>query len=68
MEFYFDYSDEALKYILSSNILRNRDKKILVQLANGKKTKEIAYENNLTKENTAEKPKTTPRKTKESEE
>ena len=45
MEYYFDYSKDALNYILSSKILRNRDKDILLQLVDGKKVKEIAYEN-----------------------
>lgn len=43
-EYYFDYSPEAFNYIMSSRILRNRDKKILKDLVNGKKTKEIAIE------------------------
>ena len=46
MEYYFDYTDEAYKYIMSSRILRNRDKNILNDLVNGKKTKEIAIDNN----------------------
>lgn len=46
MEYYFDYSKDALNYIMSSKILRNRDKNILLQLVDGKKVKEIAYENN----------------------
>jgi len=46
MEYYFDYSDEAYNYIMSSKILRNRDKKILKDLVEGKKTKEIAIDNN----------------------
>ena len=46
MEYYYDYSKEAYNYIMSSNLLRNRDKKILQDLVNGKKTKEIAIENN----------------------
>ena len=45
MEYYFDYSKEALEYILSSRMLRNRDKNILLQLVDGKKVKEIAFEN-----------------------
>ena len=44
-EYYFDYSDEAYNYIMSSKILRNRDKKILKDLVDGKKTKEIAIDN-----------------------
>lgn len=44
-EYYFDYSPEAFNYIMSSRILRNRDKKILKDLVNGKKTKEIAIDN-----------------------
>jgi len=45
MEFYYDYTKEAYNYIMASNILRNRDKKILRALVEGKKTKEIAYDN-----------------------
>lgn len=45
-EYYFDYSKEALNYILSSKLLRNRDKNILLELVDGKKVKEIAYNNN----------------------
>ena len=45
-EYYFDYTKEAYNYIMSSKILRNRDKKILKDLVEGKKTKEIAIENN----------------------
>ena len=41
-EYYFDYSPEAYNYIMSSRILRNRDKNILKELIEGKKTKEIA--------------------------
>ena len=43
MEYYYDYTKEAYNYIMSSNILRNRDKKILRSLVEGKKVKEIAY-------------------------
>ena len=39
MEYYFDYSKEAYDYIMASRILRNRDKKILKQLVDGKKIK-----------------------------
>ena len=46
MEYYFDYSKEAYDYIMSSKILRNRDKKILEDIVSGKKTKEIAVDNN----------------------
>lgn len=45
MEYYFDYTKEAYDYIMASKILRNRDKKILEDLVNGKKTKEIAIDN-----------------------
>lgn len=45
-EYYFDYSPEAYNYIMSSKILRNRDKKILKDLVNGKKAKEIAMDHN----------------------
>lgn len=44
MEYYFDYSKEAYDYIMSSKILRNRDKKILEDIVKGKKTKEIAVD------------------------
>lgn len=44
-EYYFDYSPEAYNYIMASRILRNRDKAILKDLVQGKKTKEIAIEN-----------------------
>lgn len=43
--YYFDYTKEAYEYIMSSKILRNRDKKILKDLVDGKTTKEIAYNN-----------------------
>ena len=46
IEYYYDYTKEAYNYIMSSQLLRNRDKKILKDLVEGKKTKEIAYENN----------------------
>mgnify|MGYP003289343414 CR=1 FL=1 len=46
VEYYFDYSKEAYNYIMASRILRNRDKKILKDLVEGKKTKEIAIDNN----------------------
>jgi DNA-binding NarL/FixJ family response regulator len=45
-EYYFDYSPEAYNYIMSSKILRNRDKMILKDLVEGKKTKEIAIDHN----------------------
>lgn len=45
-EYYYDYSREAYDYIMSSKILRNRDKQILKDLVRGKKTKEIAIDNN----------------------
>lgn len=45
-EYYYDYTKEALDYIMASKILRNRDKKILQDLVDGKKTKEIAINNN----------------------
>lgn len=43
-DYYYDYSPEAYNYIMSSRILRNRDKEILKELVNGKKTKEIAVD------------------------
>jgi len=45
MEYYFDYTKEAYDYIMSSKLLRNRDKEILKDLVNGVKTKEIAINN-----------------------
>ncbi len=45
MEYYYDYTKEAYDYIMSSKILRNRDKLILKELVLGKKTKEIAIDN-----------------------
>lgn len=44
-EYYFDYTKEAYDYIMASKILRNRDKNILRDLVKGKKTKEIAIDN-----------------------
>ena len=44
MEYYFDYTKEAYDYIMASKILRNRDKNILKDIVNGKKTKEIAVD------------------------
>lgn len=46
MEYYFDYTKEAYDYIMSSKLLRNRDKSILKDLVKGKKTKEIAIDHN----------------------
>lgn len=46
LEYYFDYTPEAYNYIMSSQLLRNRDKQILKSFVEGKKTKEIAIENN----------------------
>lgn len=45
-EYYYDYTPEVYNYIMASRILRNRDKKILEDLVKGKKTKEIAIDNN----------------------
>ena len=45
-DYYYDYTPEAYNYIMASRILRNRDKEILKDLVNGKKTKEIAIEHN----------------------
>ena len=45
MEYYFDFSKEAYDYIMTSKLLRQRDKKILEDLVKGKKTKEIAIDN-----------------------
>lgn len=44
-EYYYDYTPEAYNYIMSSRILRNRDKNILKDLVEGKKSKEIAIDN-----------------------
>ena len=44
-EYYYDYTPEAYNYIMASKILRNRDKNILKDLVEGKKTKEIAFDN-----------------------
>lgn len=44
-EYYFDYTNEAYNYIMASRLLRNRVKKILKDLVEGKKTKEIAINN-----------------------
>lgn len=44
-EYYYDYTQEAYNYIMSSKLLRNRDKMILKDLVDGKKTKEIAIDN-----------------------
>ena len=38
-EYYYDYTPEAYNYIMASRILRNRDKKILKDLVEGKKLK-----------------------------
>lgn len=46
MEYYYDYTKEAYNYIMSSKILRNRDKEILKDLVAGKSTKEIAADKN----------------------
>lgn len=45
-EYYYDYTKQAYDYIMSSSLLRNRDKEILKDLVKGKKTKEIAIEHN----------------------
>lgn len=44
-EYYYDYTPEAYNYIMASKILRNKHKKILKELVDGKKSKEIAIEN-----------------------
>lgn len=44
-EYYFDYSPDMYNYIMSSRILRNRDKKILQDLVDGKNIREIAIDN-----------------------
>lgn len=45
-EYYYDYTPEAYNYIMTSKILRNRDKKILKDLVRGKTVKELAIDNN----------------------
>lgn len=44
--YYFDYSPEAYRYIMSSRILRQSEKNILKEFVEGKKTKEVAFNNN----------------------
>lgn len=43
--YYFDYSDEAYNYIMTSKILRQSEKKILKDIViDGKKVKELAID------------------------
>lgn len=42
--YYFDYSPEALNYIMSSKILRQSEKNILKDIINGKTVKELAID------------------------
>lgn len=40
--YYFDYSPEALNYIMSSKLLRQSEKNILKDIIGGKTVKELA--------------------------
>lgn len=40
--YYFDYSPEALNYIMSSRLLRQSEKNILKDIIDGKTVKELA--------------------------
>ena len=40
--YYYDYSPEAYRYIMSSRILRQSEKNILGDIVNGKTVKELA--------------------------
>lgn len=40
--YYYDYSPEAYRYIMSSRILRQSEKNILDDIVNGKTVKELA--------------------------
>ena len=42
--YYFDYSPEALKYIMTSKILRQSEKNILQDIVEGKTVKEMAID------------------------
>jgi len=43
--YYFDYSPEAYKYIMTSKILRQSEKNILNDIISGKTVKELALNN-----------------------
>jgi len=48
--YYFDYSDEAYNYIMTSKILRQSEKNILKDIVvNGKKVKELAMDYDCSK-------------------
>lgn len=42
--YYYDYSPEAYKYIMSSRILRQSEKDILNGIVNGKTVRELALD------------------------
>lgn len=42
--YYFDYSPEALNYIMSSKILRQSEKNILQDIIDGKTVRELAID------------------------
>lgn len=42
--YYFDYSNEALNYIMTSRILRQSEKNILKDIVDGKTVKELAID------------------------
>ena len=42
--YYYDYSPEAYKYIMSSRILRQSEKDILDGIVNGKTVRELALD------------------------
>lgn len=42
--YFFDYSNEALNYILTSKILRQSEKNILKDIIEGKTVKELAID------------------------
>jgi len=44
--YYFDYSNEAYNYIMSSRILKSKEKNILKDLIEQKTVKEMALDNN----------------------
>ena len=43
-KYYFDYSTEALNYIMSSKLLRQSEKNILNDIAKGKTVRELAID------------------------
>lgn len=42
--YYYDYSPEAYKYIMSSRVLRQSEKNILEGIVNGKTVRELALD------------------------